>query len=255
MMKSIVFSQVLNIEKFRISSDSTRHLTGQLEFGFRAKKQDVDLFDYTLKSNVFYFSKTKAYFFLSELRSTKVANKRGEYGGFAHARIALNRKKITPEIFSQIQFDRGIGLDNRRIFGAVLREQLYTSSKSYLHTNQGFFYELETWENRDSLGSAKYLINPFVKFSANLTYEQKVATNVYWFSTVYFQSRPEPNYFFKPRLSGEAVLRFKVNAKISWSNSFTFTYDMLPVIRLARYYHQIKSTLTLDLNFEKKKSK
>ena len=240
------YTQILTIEKFRFHDDTSNVFVGHLDFGLSFKRQLQDIFEGALDANIAYLSKKHTYITLSEFEFQRVSSASVLSNGFAHVRANFQRKKrVSPELFSQIQYNLGLELQQRILAGGDIRYHLLETKKTYLIANSGLFYEFEEWEPSD-LEVPTIIRNNFIKATFNITITQQIDKNVFLFSTIYYQARPD--FFFQPRFITDSSLKFKFSKRASIKFSYSSTYDALPFAEIARFYYTFRTGFSIDLN-------
>ncbi len=113
------FGQALTIEKYRLLNDTLQNtFKGHFDVFFRSKKQVNDLIEIGTNINSAYFSKNHSFQVLSRIELNKTNKAKLVSDGFIHLRTTLNRKKIiSHESFFQLQYDLGLGVENRQLIG------------------------------------------------------------------------------------------------------------------------------------------
>ncbi len=237
--------QILNIEKFRLEGDSTG-LIGNMGFGFAIVHQINDVVSLSSQANSAYLTEQHSYMLLSTLSFVKVNEEQGVVSqGYIHGRVNFHRKKtVSPEVFGQIQYDVGRGMDARRVLGGALRVIIIRADFLTIAGSSGLMFESEVWRDQDELedGSDLVIKNNYLKSSWNLTARWQISPVAQFRFTGFYQARPE--YFTEPRLSIDAQLLFKFSERFGFGNQFTGTFDSRPVIESGRSVYEFRSNFT-----------
>lgn len=234
------FSQVLNIEKFRPQSDTSKALIGNIEFGFDGKRQRISTYSYNTDVNIAYLSKHHSYLILSTLSFNQVENTEVTNQGYAHYRMNFWRKTfISLEQFNQIQFDAGRGLNERRLIGTAAKVNFIRSDNLNLSFSMGGMYEVEEWFDEEE--NSKPINNSFFKISQNIMIRYKITKNTTFFLINYYQARPQS--IFEPRISLDSYLKVGINKKLAIGLQYDMTYDTQPPIEIARLVYSFKTNL------------
>ena len=218
-------SQILNVEKQRkVWDDTSTHWIGNINFSFSVQKREIPVLRFSNINNLAYSSKKHIYLFISKLSFTRVSGNAVESNGYAHLRINLwNRKKISLEIFGQVQYDQIRGLERRLLAGTAARFIAVDNDNSLLALGFGTMYEYEFWDFNGEQATTRLLKN-----SSYLSLTQHFSSNIYANIIVYYQIPWTLFFQFKPRIIGDTSLNFKVSNRIK----LTFTY--LPLCLIAK---------------------
>lgn len=231
-------AQILNIESFRLEKDSAKVFLGNLGFGFSTKKQLVSVTRFNTNVNAAYLSDLHSYMVLSTLSLVKVSNLNVLSEGYVHFRINFLRKnKFSPEQFTQIQYDKGRGMDSRFLTGLCLRYRIFSNSKIVVAANSGLMYESEVWFN-----SVENKSSSLIKSTSNLTLKAKITPTLSFFMITYYQAIPN-QYFIRPRLITDATLQFKISNKFVFNTQYVATYDDMPIISIPNFIYSLNSAI------------
>ena len=145
-VNTIVYGQMLNIETFRLEKDTSKIFVGSIGFGYMNKKQINSMTQYSTTDNCSYLSKLHSYMVMSNLTIVKNGSQNLVNQGYIHLRMNYFRKKLfSIEQFSQIQYDKGRGLNSRYLTGVSMRYRIHSNDKWYASINNGIMYEDENW--------------------------------------------------------------------------------------------------------------
>jgi len=238
LLSSISQAQILNIESFRIEKDTAKVFLGNVGFGYSAKKQTVSVSRYNTNINSAYLSQLHSYMLLSNLALIKVSNQNVLSEGYAHFRINFLRKRIlSPEQFSQIQYDKGRGMDSRFLTGLCMRWRIFYNETWSISANTGFMYEKEKWST-----STESATTSLIKSTTNITIKARLTPSLSWFMITYYQARPDAN-FIKPRLITDTSLQFKINKRFAFNTQYVATYDDNPIIDIPNLIYSVNSSI------------
>lgn len=237
-----IFGQALTIEKYRLLNDTVYNTyKGHLDVFYRSKKQINDLIEVGTDINSAYFSKKHSYQVLSEFEISKTSNTKLVSDGFIHQRTTLNRKQqFSHEGFIQLQYDLGLGLENRYLVGLSERFRLVRKKDFVFMISLALMAEQELWKY-----SEVSILNQLIKTSINNTITLKIAEDFFLFNSIYYQARI--NQLNKPRFIVDNHLKYKINKHISFKLSGALTYDYAPVIEVARFYYDSKFSISYEI--------
>ncbi len=235
----ITDAQIVNIERQRISTDTTGwfgHAIGSFA-GSKSTKTILaiaatTLLEYKPKAN------KDLWLLITELSLIKSDNVKFSNLGFGHLRY--NRKlgnAVRWEIFTQIQYNSLTKINKRFLVGTGPRFKLtqYENAKFYLGV--AFMYEYEE------------LLDPKVfhrdnRMSSYFSFTLTPADNVSLMSTIYVQPliRDARDY----RISNESTLVLKITQKLNLNATFKYAFDSRPPIGVPLNTYSFSNGLELQ---------
>lgn len=248
LLTTSAYSQILNVEKFRLDKDTAKVWLGNAGLGLSLKKQQNSVYSLNSSLNAVYLSEKHSYMSLNYIKFVRVESTNVLSEGYAHGRINLfRRKSLSYEPFIQYQYDAGRGLLWRELYGFTFRYRVVAKEKFRMAVNTGAMYEHELWEGevirfRDN-GAENRAETNFIKSTSNLTLRGDLAKNVTVFFVTYYQARFER--FFAPRIISDVQLQFKVNQYIGFNLQFVSTYDALPPIVGNDFVYTLSNNLVI----------
>jgi hypothetical protein len=242
------FSQILNIEKYRIDKDTANVWSGNIGFGFSSKKQQNTVTTLNANSNLVYLSQKHSYLQIGNIKFIAVEGSQLISEGYTHFRSVLNRRKfISYEPFLQWQYDLGRGLEKRELYGFAIRFNFIRTKKFHVAANTGCMYEHEVWKGNvlrfpvvDRPGFAE---THFIKSTSNFTARGDVSNNVYILFVIYYQARFDR--FFDPRLITDTQINFIISKRLTINNQFVSTFDDLPILTENRFVYSLNTNLMI----------
>jgi len=245
----VLFSQILKVDKGSLDADSSGYFIGSIDASFnlnnRSTTAEKEVIFKGLDGNadLVYMSKKHAYILINNINYFTSTGGPLISTGYAHFRVNLLRKrKLSYELFTQIQYDDGRNMPYRFLQGGGLKINLLESEKSNLHIGLGIMYETEHWkaiqmENQiiekniwktsDYIG-AKIQVNEFVNFNL-ITYYQGGYDN--------------DSDVFRNRVSGDAVLSVKISDRLAFLTSFAAQYEDKPIIPINNFVYSLTNGL------------
>ncbi len=238
--QSLVLSaQILNIEKNRLSSDSTHKLVGNVGLNFVYKKQQTQVLNFKFTSNHAINSKLHSYMLVSKVNLIKVTNKDVISDGYVHSRINFYHKRLlSTEGFAQAQYDQTRGMIHRYLAGANLRVALHTSDKTLLSFASGVMYEDEYWKFELEEGKTH-----FIKSTSYLSMHTSISKSIELIAMGYYQSRFKT--FFAPRIIGDVNLRLSINKLIAFNTQLMVLYDAKPIVNIDKTVFTFTNSLLI----------
>ena len=216
-----MYGQIVNIERKRISADSTGFLgEGYLNFsGAKTTKEILSLgtgilLEYKSKST------NDLWLFISDLNLVNGEKQKFTNNGFGHLRY--NRKigkAIRWELFTQIQYNSLTKIDKRALAGTGLRFKMTQYEKARFYLGIAVMYEYEE------------LLEPRIiyhdqRISNYLSFTLLPEEAVSFASTTYVQ--PLIKDFNDYRIHTENTLDLDITKKLSFIATVKYSYDTRP---------------------------
>ncbi|PRY89096.1 DUF481 domain-containing protein [Mongoliibacter ruber] len=250
-ISSSAFSQILNIERYRIKSDTAKNLSIKTTAGLNvfnrsaAADAPVNLFGYKWDINSMYHPGKHAYIFVSNFDYLRINDNDFLNFGLIHGRTVFNYdKKNNLEAFVQYSFDNFRGLAPRWITGGTLRKKLIDSKRLTFIIGLGALYENETWFHpvEENFVNVEFLKNSNY-FSLRWTINQFVDFN----TVIYYQvGRDREIEAFRNRVNGNFNLNTKITDRFSFNNSFNFSYEDKPIVPITPFIFSFNTGISFD---------
>ncbi|MCC9168243.1 DUF481 domain-containing protein [Pontibacter harenae] len=248
-------SQILNIERARVTNDTANYLTGKggLDFSMfnrnAGKDNPNNYLQLTLTGDLAYISGKHSYLLLNyfnyllvnydnrELRNTVAST------GYSHFRINfLRQRKLSYEFFVQAQADKARGLNLRTLEGGGIRLALLRNKGDNLYFGTGLMHEHEEWENPDVEGriDVSNLLKSTNYFSTKIKFNLNVSTD----AIVYYQFGYDNSIDrFRNRVSGDVTLNVKLTNRFSLRTNFNCIYEDEPIVPVTKFVYAISNGL------------
>ncbi|MCF7801897.1 MAG: DUF481 domain-containing protein [Candidatus Marinimicrobia bacterium] len=157
---------------------------------------------------------------------------------FVHLRYNLHLKTpITPEIFTQYQFDKSLKLNTRFLIGSGIRLEGNVTKNLYMAFGTGYMWEQENYEQDISLTTPRWT-NYMV-----VNWHPKPPVSIS--NTLYAQ--PAFDEFSFIRILNEGSLRVELTRHIVLRMTLNYRYDSDPMFQLRKY--DISLTNGLEVRF------
>lgn len=221
-----VLGQVLNVESFRTeaSIDTTSRWAGETAFDVSLSKFKEQVFKLGNDTNASYFSGRHRYLFLTSVELINVDGASVISNGYFHLRSTFNENKtISPELFTQFQYNENLGLNQRYLAGSSVRYQFLNKSSIRGSLVTGVMYEYEQWGLED--GST--VENNLLKSTSNIAVRGQLTETTQLLMIGYYQARPDK--FFRPRITSENQLNMRISKYLTYRVKFTLTYESEPI--------------------------
>jgi hypothetical protein len=234
-------AQVLNVEQVRADSDTTGWV-GELGFDFSLNKFNDRVLKTGGEANASYFSRLHQYIFLSQLDVVTVDGNALVSDGYAHLRATfLRANTLSPELFTQYQYNNNLDLQNRALAGAGVRYNFLERENLSGSFSTGMMIEYEEW----SISDTETVDNTYLKSTSNLVIRGQLNPQASLTLIGYYQARPDR--FFEPRATSENRLNLRISERLSFRVAFTMTYDTDPVIDVPNLTYELKNGLVFTL--------
>jgi hypothetical protein len=232
-----VSAQILNVERARGAADSVGW-GGEIGLDFTIDKFDERVTEAESESALFYTSANHNYILLSSLEFVDVDGSSIINSGYIHARSTFrSKKRLSPELFLQYQYNNNLGLTNRRLGGAGLRYRFLSIGRLTGTLSTGMMAENEEWEPQEG----DNIENTFLKSTSNLALRGSLSENASLLLIGYYQARPDK--FFEPRATLESQLGVKLSKHITLAVSFVLTHDASPIIDIPKVTYELENGL------------
>ncbi|MEM5565273.1 DUF481 domain-containing protein [Psychroserpens sp. AS72] len=216
------FSQVVNVETLRKTSDSAKW-TGSVSLDVSLIKNKNDIFRIANKAHVQYNDQINLWLFVNDLNFQKIEDNDLINRGTQHLRY--NRKiskRVKWEAFVQAQYDAISQIDFRGLVGTGPRFKLSKSDDYRFYLGTLIMYEYE--KAADVISNST---QNDVRGSAYLSFSLYPTETISIISTSYYQ--PKLDAFSDYRFSSNTALLFEIYKNLAFKTNFNFFYDAVPV--------------------------
>ena len=230
-------AQIVNIEDRRSTLTDTSGWFGYLGLGVNLIKNNRSVTNVSGNLRAEYLQGKYRVLLLTDYNLIRADKESFIDNGFQHFRLNYKiNKRLTHELFSQIQFNNQVRIKLRGLLGTGLRIRILKEGKQKVYWGLSYMYEYNEIEIVDEVVTifrdhrmSTYLsmtLYPFTEdFSiSNTTYYQPVITN---FSDV--------------RLSSQTALRFAISKRLVFSAIFSITNDTRVPENIPATYYSLKN--------------
>ena len=250
---SPLFSQVLNVDRETDSDSSSRKFRAFTTLSFSNEKQKKSLIDFTNKTELNYFLK-KDYLliFLGQVDVAFNGNVVNENNGFFQLRFRDNdKRKVSPDIFSQYQWNGIQGMEYRILGGINARFKFLEKKKSDLYAGIGVFYEAEKWNPNTSSFAFKdeslhVVYRNMLRLNCVTKFAFKLSKSIDFAGTSYLQF-PLNSNFGLPRWFFDSNLNFNVSKYWSFILHYDHNLDPFRPLPIDKYYYAMSMGIQLKL--------
>lgn len=247
----ITHSQVLNIDRVTETDSISKKIRAYTTLSFSNEKQKKALIDFTNKTELNYFLPKKyLVVFLSQVDMAFNGKTINENNGFFQARFRDNdSRKISPDVFTQYQWNGIQGMEYRFLNGINARFKFLEKKKSDLYTGIGVFYEAEKWNpNLPSFAFKSAALNTVYRNMFRLNCSAKFAiklSKAVDFSGSTFVQFPLNAHFGSSRWFFDSNLNFNVSKYWSFILHYDHNFDAFRPLPIDQYYYAM--TLGIQL--------
>lgn len=252
------WSQILNVEKNRMSRDTTHYWVGEVNFNLLIHNRSASADNpvrYTglgTGADVAYVSGHHRYMLINQLNYTAITGNSFISTGYSHFRANfLWRQKVSYELFGQAQYDIGRGLKSRYLSGGGLRYTFVDEEEVKLAAGVGAMYERERWivsETEESALTEPFIITRFLKGTNYISARWQVNAFVDFNSIIYYQTGYDRSIeAFRNRFSADANLNVKLGRRLTYFTNFTAAYDNRPVVPIINFIYSLNNGLKMSL--------
>lgn len=241
-----VKAQILNVEKGRQEADTVNQFVGELALDFTINNRSATaddenrLIGLIFNSDLAYISQKHLYLLFSNLNFIYATDDPVIRTGYTHFRTTfLYKKPVSYELFTQLQFDLGRGLQIRQLAGGGFRFNLVDEGGLDLHFGIGGMWERETWQFPESEAETTLVL---LKSSNYLTISQSFSETTTWGTTLYFQTGFDDGIdAWRHRLSIDTSLEFNLSDVLTFAVSFAGAYENEPVVPILKYMYFLQN--------------
>lgn len=238
-------AQLLNVESYRSSADTSKKWNVAIHLGAVATKQEKSVLNASSGLQFYYNAKPWSALLLNDMQLIRVESENVISSGYVHGRLGYwLQSRLALEGFGQYQYDVVRGLDNRWLTGGGLRIELINQPRFTVFLGSGLMYEYEQWQNENSsletintetikLKSTNY-VSSILKFSDNLKFNL----------ISYYQV--EPASFFSPRLIADAQLEVEINRHLKLAVKWVSTYDYDPIQNTDPFIYSLSNSIIAE---------
>ncbi|MDQ4139084.1 MAG: DUF481 domain-containing protein [Bacteroidota bacterium] len=250
---SPVSAQIVNIEEGRTGADTTNDFSGKAGINFSIYNQNAgknrpnNYLQLTLNGDITYQSRLHTYFWVNYLNyllvnyNDKEQRNTVAQQGYSHVRVNWFRaRRLSYELFVQIQNDKARGLEWRTLGGGYLRYRLMPDEDKNINVflGTGLMHEHEEWENPEQFDRLQ--VSNLLKSTSYVSAKMKVRENLEINAITYYQvgySRLIDR--FRNRISGDISIGVNVTKVLSLKTRFNCTYEDQPIVPVTKFVYTI----------------
>ena len=238
-LSSIVHSQIVNIEKKRISDDSTGWF-GTATLNFSGSKSTLSYLALSSGTLLEYKSKSTKDLWLLITDFSLINGQKQKFSnsGFGHLRYNHKLgKTVRWEIFTQIQYNSLTKIQKRALLGTGPRFKLTQYEDARFYFGVAYMYEYE--EVSDST-----MLHHDHRLSSYFTFTLTPEETVTFTSTTYAQ--PLLMDWADFRISNETSLSLNISKKLKFNCTFKYSFDSRPPFEVPHNIYSFSNGLELQ---------
>jgi hypothetical protein len=238
-----VYGQVLSIDRLSEQDTIKRSFRIFTALSFSNEKQKKALLDFTNKTELYYF--TKRDYLVGLLAQVDVAlngKTINENNGFFQLRFRDNdTRKISPDFFTQYQWNGIQGMEYRFLLGANARFKFFEKKKSDLFAGIGIFQESERWNPTltayaFSVDSLSVINRNMLRLNTTAKFALLFGKNTELTGTTFVQF-PLNSNFNSPRWFLDMNLNFNFSKHLSFSIHYDHNLDAFRPLPIDTYFY------------------
>jgi len=229
-LATIQYSQV-NIEKYN-NVGEYKGFSGNLSFYVSAKTGNTDIQEFEADSKLGYTGDNFHTLIIGQGTFGWEDGNQYSNNALLHLRYIRELNSIvSPELFTQIDYDKKRSLLFRYLVGGGIRLALINDSLSSFSYGSSYMFE---YEKLDLPKNSKHLHKTYNnRWNNYLSYSNLVSPNSRISLAVYFQ--PRFDQFNDFRILSENFISVNISSKLSLSLSFRFRYDSKPPDKIRKF--------------------
>jgi hypothetical protein len=238
-------AQLLNVESYRSSADTSKKWNVAINLGFEATKQEKSVLNATTGLQLYYNTKPWSVLLLNDLQLIRVESENVISSGYVHGRLGYwLRSGLALEGFGQYQYDVVRGLDNRWLTGGGLRINLVSKPNFSACLGSGFMYEYEQWQIENSSQVSINTKTTKLKSTNYISGVINLSDNLEFNLISYYQAQPAS--FFSPRLIADAQLEVEINRHLKLAIKWVSTYDADPILNSEPFIYSLSNSFIAE---------
>ena len=228
---NLLFTQVVNVEGKRQSDE--KGWSGIMEFAFDYNKSTQTNWEFSTTSYLQWDNHKWSILLLNEINLDRAGGVDFANDGYQHLRISNHTNDIfSIESFLQNQYDPVRNIENRKLYGLGLRVKF---------KDQNFFGVSSFYENEvltDNIVDYTFRLNFYLQLKI-------VLSSILSFNTTTYL-QPDLSEFSDCKISNETELLTSITDKISFTNTFSVSYDTYPALWVPELIYNFKSGLIYE---------
>ncbi len=242
-------SQILNVDRNKVLTDTAKFVTGSVSLKFHLDNSNTtpesknSYISVENRNDLVFVGLKNNYTLISQIKYFKSSGGTFISAGYGHVRAnLLKMRKLSYEVFTQIQYDKNRFMDNRFLFGGGLRWKFSNSDKKGLFIGTAFMYEHEKWDNPEV--ENRFIVKDLPKFSSYISLHLKTSSTTNFQTVIYYQTGYDPKSgYMRNRFSYDIKFEISMIKKLRFNIKFTGTYEDKPIYPINNFFYTIENGL------------
>lgn len=241
--------QILNVDRDKILTDTAKFITGSIALKFHLDNKNAtpdeknSYISIENKNDLVFVGLKNNYTLISQIKYFNSSGGTFISSGHAHVRANLSKmRKVSYEVFSQIQYDKNRFMDIRFLFGGGFRWMLSNTEKKGFFIGTELMYEHEKWDN--PINENLSIIKDLPKFSSYISLHLKLNSSATFMTVIYFQTGYDPDPgVMRNRFSYDTQFDIYISKKLFFNIKFTGAYEDKPIYPINNFFYTIENGL------------
>ena len=242
-------SQILNVDQNKALTDTAKFVTGSIGFKFHLDNKNTtedhknSFISIENKNDLVFVGLQHNYILISQINYFNSSGGTFISSGHGHARANfLKMRKLSYEVFTQIQYDRNRYMDNRYLLGGGLRWRISNTEKSRFFIGTEVMYEHEKWDNPEAENN--FIVKDLPKFSGYLSLRINTSEMSTLRSVIYYQTGYDPDPgIMRDRISYDIQFEIAIMKKLHFTIKLTGSYEDEPIYPINKFIYTIENGL------------
>lgn len=230
---SLAYSQIMNVEKLRLESDSG--WTGNVKGSYNINKSSSKIKQFHTNIHIQYKRNIHTFLIVSNLSFIKAGEENFENNGSQHFRYTRTINDwMSLEGFAQFQFNKVLKVNFRNLWGGGVRFEIFNEKKIKWFLGNIVMFEHEQPQNSG--------VENNLRLSYYVNFMWKLKDNISLNTITYIQ----PKMFDLPdyRLLWQSSLKFKVLQNLSVGIQHNWMNDVRPPENVPKVIYALRNTVS-----------
>jgi hypothetical protein len=239
---STTFAQV-NIEKYN-NLNSANGVISKISVYFNSKTGNTDIQEFGLDSRLSYMGEGLHTLMIGQGSLGWKDGKQYSNNALIHLRFLKEFQSIiSPEVFTQIDYDKKRLLLFRSLVGGGVRFSLFKDSLASFNYGSSYMFEYEKLDLPENSNHLNQTYNS--RWNNYISYSNFISSNSRFSLAVYFQ--PRFDKFNDFRILSENFISVNISSKLAISLNFSLRYDSKPPDTIKNFDTNISMGITINL--------
>lgn len=234
-------AQVINVDRELLEDSLLKEWEIVLSGTLSSDKQKSNLLEANINSEIVRNLATKNMVFMVFRNNlTFLGNDRIQNEGMLHFRFRdRDTRKVSPEFFSQYQWNGIWQMQYRLLLGGNIRFRILEKSGVDLYSGTGFFREWEKWGRREMIERSIWRWNNYLKLSVKVS-------SVLDFSSIAYLQFPLSRQFGAPRWYQEANAYLSLGKRLVMVFHWDHIWDQTTLLPIDPFFYSFSTGVQLN---------